>query len=422
MRNIFWIAAFCCFIFALPSHAQTGTRPTLSVQGILKKANGVAVDDGTYSMTFRLYTEESGGTAIWSENQSNIDVSSGIYSATLGTIEPLNAAFTQLYYLGVSIGATEMKPRVLLTSAPYALALIGQSNRFPSSGKVVADTVKIATTLEVGGKITASGGVSANGGILAGSGAPGAAGANNKGYGFNGDGDTGLFSTGDGKAVLYSNNTEIARADAGGLVVQGTVTSNGVNISNNNLLSYNGVSDWRLVVQDYGMGGWGASNNGWNTGVSYTANVTTPNGSFAPPFVSPNNNNDVLKKFYSLNNVGNYSYILIKFKYYFLDSWDFGDNDRAWAGFSPDPTGSKLYVAWQERSNQLHNTGELNPNNILVNQGNFAFSTSYPDFSKDVQMTAVRNGSGFWLFVGAALDGDVNDERYGVGMVEVWVK
>ena len=105
-----------------------------------------------------------------------------------------------------------------------------------------------------------------------------------------------------------------------------------------------------------------------------------------------------------------------------MDSWDFGDGDRAWAGFSPDPTGSKLYVAWQERSNQLHNTGELNPNNILVNQGNFAFSTSYPDFSKDVQMTAVRNGSGFWLFVGAALDGDVNDERYGVGMVEVWVK
>ena len=37
-------------------------------------------------------------------------------------------------------------------------------------------------------------------------------------------------------------------------------------------------------------------------------------------------------------------------------------------------------------------------------------------------MTAVRNGNGFWLFVGAALDSDVNDERYGVGMVEVWVK
>lgn len=416
MRNFLLTAAFHCLVFVLSSAAQTGTRPTLSVQGILKKANGVAVDDGTYSMTFRLYTAESGGTAIWTENQSNIDVSSGIYSATLGTVEPLNVPFTQLYYLGVTIGATEMKPRVLLTSAPYALSLIGQSNRFPSSGKVVADTVKVATNLEVGGKITASGGV------LARSGVPGANGANNNGYGFNGDGDTGLFSNGDGKAVLYSNNAEIARAEAGGLVVQGTVTSNGVNISNNNPLYYNGVSAWRLVVQDYGLGGWSASNNSWNNGISYTANVTTPSGGFVPPFVSPNNNNDVLKKFYDLSGSGSYSYILVKFKYYFLDSWDFGDGDRAWAGFSPDATGSRLYVAWQERSNQLHNSGELNPNNALVNQGNFAFNTGYPDFSQDVQMTAVRNGNGFWLFVGAALDGDINDERYGVGMVEVWVK
>ena len=191
----------------------------------MKKANGVAVDDGTYSMTFRLYTAESGGTAIWSENQSNIDVSSGIYSATLGTVEPLNAAFTQLYYLGVSIGATEMKPRVLLTSAPYALALIGQSNRFPSSGKVVADTVKIATNLEVGGKVTASGGVSASGGVLAGSGAPGANGANNKGYGFNGDGDTGMFSTSDGRVSFFSNNTEVASLTSSNLTVQGTVNA-----------------------------------------------------------------------------------------------------------------------------------------------------------------------------------------------------
>lgn len=419
MRNFLLAAAFCCFVFVLPSHAQTGTKPTLSVQGILKKANGVAVDDGTYSMTFRLYTAESGGTAIWSENQSNIDVSSGIYSATLGTIEPLNVAFTQLYYLGVTIGATEMKPRVLLTSAPYALSLIGQSNRFPSSGKVVADTVRIATNLEVDGTIGPR--VASTGGVLARSGAPGANGANNNGYGFNGDGDTGLFSTGDGNAVLFSNNTEIARADANGLVVQRVVTANGVNISNNNTLSYNGVSDWRLVAQDFPMSNW-RSSPGWQSATNTPIGATNTGSAFVPPFVTPGNNDAVLKKFIDLSGAGNYNYIKVKFKYYFIDSWDFGDNDRAWAAFATSEAGGKLFVGWQNLKNQLHNSGELNPSNTLANAAHFTGRSEWPEHTEDAEMTAARNGNGFWLFFGAALDGDKNDESFGVGMVEIWVK
>jgi hypothetical protein len=418
MKNLILCVAFLCA--TLSNYAQTGTKPTLSVQGILKKANGVAVDDGTYSMTFRLYTAESGGTAIWSENQSNIDVSSGIYSATLGTVEPLNVTFTQLYYLGITIGSTEMKPRVLLTSAPYALSLIGQSNRFPSSGKVLADTVKIVTNLEVGGTIGPK--VASTGGVLARSGVPGASGANNNGYGFNGDSDTGLFSTGDGNAVLYSNNTEIARADAGGLVVQGRVTTNGVNISNNNPIYYNGVSDWRLVAQDYAMTDWRAS-LGWATAPSANISAVTAESPFITPYLSPNNNDIVLKKFIDLAGAGNYTYIKVKFKYYFLDSWDSSDSDRAWAAFATSDSGSKIYIGWQTLASQIHNSGELNPFNVLTNAGNITgTNATWPDSSRDVEMTAAKNGNGFWLFFGAALDGDINDERYGVGMVEVWVK
>ncbi len=420
MRNLFlWAVVLGCLAFALPTHAQTGTKPTLSVQGILKKANGVAVDDGTYSMTFRLYTVETGGTPLWTENQSDIEVSSGIYSATLGTVEALNVPFTQLYYLGVTIGATEMKPRVLLTSAPYALSLIGQSNRFPSSGKVVADTIRIVTNLEVGGTISPK--VASTGGVLARSGAPGASGANNNGYGFNSDGDTGMFSTSDGRVALFSNNTEIARADASGLVVQGVLTTNGVNISNNNLLSYNGVSDWRLVAQDYQMANWGQS-PGWQSAINAGVGATNGGAAFVPPFVTPNNNDAVLKKFIDLSGAGTYNYIKVKFKYYFIDSWDFGDGDRAWAAFATSEGGGRLFVGWHSLKNQLHNSGELNPNNTLVNATHFTGRSEWPESTEEAEMTAVRNGNGFWLFFGAALDGDKNDESFGVGMVEIWVK
>ena len=37
-------------------------QASLSIEGILKKSNGVAVEDGTYNITFKLYTVESGGS------------------------------------------------------------------------------------------------------------------------------------------------------------------------------------------------------------------------------------------------------------------------------------------------------------------------------------------------------------------------
>ncbi|MEY3194871.1 MAG: hypothetical protein RIQ78_968 [Bacteroidota bacterium] len=115
--------------------------PKLGVQGILKKANGNAVDDGTYTITFKIYNTETGGAALWTEVQSEVDVSSGIYSAVLGSVTELNLSFNEGYYLGVKVGSTpEMAPRMELTTASYALSLKGSSNLFPSTGAVGAGT------------------------------------------------------------------------------------------------------------------------------------------------------------------------------------------------------------------------------------------------------------------------------------------
>jgi Chaperone of endosialidase len=130
-------------LFAILSMADFAlAQATLSVQGTVQKSTGTAVDDGDYSLTFKLYTTETGGTAVWSETQDPVNIIGGVYSVTLGTVTPLTAAFDQTYYLGISVGTgTELIPRARLTSSPYALSLIGQGNIFPSTGAVGAGTV-----------------------------------------------------------------------------------------------------------------------------------------------------------------------------------------------------------------------------------------------------------------------------------------
>lgn len=110
----------------------------LSVQGVLRNANGTAVENGQFEITFKLYDHPTGGTLIWQETKDAVDVEGGIYSVNLGDGDtPLDAPFDQAYYLGVSIeGGTELIPRAKLTSSPYALSLIGSENVFPNAGNV----------------------------------------------------------------------------------------------------------------------------------------------------------------------------------------------------------------------------------------------------------------------------------------------
>ena len=130
------------FFFALMAAAsQLQAQATLSVQGTIQRSFGGAVDDGKYALTFKLYTAETGGTPVWSETQDNIEVIGGVYSALLGEANPLTAGFNEVYYLGIAVdGGAELIPRTRLTSAPYALSLIGQSNTFPSAGPVGVGT------------------------------------------------------------------------------------------------------------------------------------------------------------------------------------------------------------------------------------------------------------------------------------------
>src|SRR5579863_1897152 len=120
----------CC---ALPVSAQqaaaTATNavvPTFTkFSGTLTDAKGVSLTS-TVGVTFALYQNEQGGTALWVETQNVTPDKTGHYSVTLGSTTsqglPANLfAAGEARWLGVQMQGQEEKPRVMLMSVPYAL-------------------------------------------------------------------------------------------------------------------------------------------------------------------------------------------------------------------------------------------------------------------------------------------------------------
>jgi FtsZ-binding cell division protein ZapB len=214
------------FVFVALVTGVSAQTASLSIQGVLTKSDGTAVDDGTYAITFRLWDAETGGNKAYEENISNVQTIGGVYSVVLGINgTPLNAAFDKIYWLGVSLGGstTELTPRPRLTHAPYALSLIGQNNTFPSTGTVVADAINIAGAATINGAASANSlNVSTTAAATAMVAAPGAPNSftSGKGFSFTGnDTDGGLFSPADDQVSIYTNANERLRASGAGVEI-----------------------------------------------------------------------------------------------------------------------------------------------------------------------------------------------------------
>ncbi len=95
---------------------------TVGFEGQLASADGSPVADGDYSITFRLYDVASGGSALWTETQM-VTVTDGLYSAQLGSTNPLNATYFEgSRWLGLKVGTdSEMTPRIPISAVPFAL-------------------------------------------------------------------------------------------------------------------------------------------------------------------------------------------------------------------------------------------------------------------------------------------------------------
>ncbi|MBI4115398.1 MAG: LamG domain-containing protein [Candidatus Omnitrophica bacterium] len=157
MKNRF--ALFCCLLSLVTCYlplVHAAIPKVMTYQGILKDASGNFLT-GTYSMTFRVYAVQTGGTALWSETQSAVSVSSGRFSVQLGSVTPLNLSFNQDHWLSLQVGTdSEMSPRVRLTSVGYAYMAEQVVNGFTQAQHdslthrniegVMANTTNIAKT------------------------------------------------------------------------------------------------------------------------------------------------------------------------------------------------------------------------------------------------------------------------------------
>ena len=106
---------------AIAAGVDAITIPLLtSYQGRLTDTAGRAVRDSSYAVTFRLYTQPTGGAAYWNETQT-VATRSGLFSVLLGSVEPVYYPDEGGCYLSMQVGATpELAPRMQIGSAAYA--------------------------------------------------------------------------------------------------------------------------------------------------------------------------------------------------------------------------------------------------------------------------------------------------------------
>jgi hypothetical protein len=93
--------------------------------GTVKDLNGNPLT-GVVGITFALYSEQTGGAALWLETQNVTADSNGRYVALLGSTKP-DGLPTELFiteqarWVGVQVSGQAEQPRILLLSVPYAL-------------------------------------------------------------------------------------------------------------------------------------------------------------------------------------------------------------------------------------------------------------------------------------------------------------
>jgi hypothetical protein len=94
----------------------------INYQGYLTDSGGNPIND-TLEMTFSIYENESGGTAVWTETQPAVTVTDGLFNVLLGSINPITPdQLDEERYIGVRVGADdEMVPRQRLASVAFAL-------------------------------------------------------------------------------------------------------------------------------------------------------------------------------------------------------------------------------------------------------------------------------------------------------------
>ena len=106
---------------SVPGLALAQANPYYPLQGVLFDSAGAEIN-GTLSVEFNLYLNETGGTALWTET-SNVDFADGLFSIYLGEVTPLDPSLfadNDGLWLGITVATDPEMDRVFLGSTPYS--------------------------------------------------------------------------------------------------------------------------------------------------------------------------------------------------------------------------------------------------------------------------------------------------------------
>lgn len=132
-KQISLLLIICFCLFGTPVMVFASVPQVMSYHGLLKDGQGNYLT-GTYSMTFRIYSAVTGGTALWTETQPSVSASSGKFNVELGSVTALNLPFNTQYWLSIQVGNdSEMTPRIKLTSVGYSYLSEEVVNSFTES-------------------------------------------------------------------------------------------------------------------------------------------------------------------------------------------------------------------------------------------------------------------------------------------------
>lgn len=417
-RVVLFCILLCCSISNLFSQLS------LSIQGSIQNSSGVALPDGQYELIFNIYDVATGGQAVWTEIQPQVEIIGGLYSSILGLITPLTASskafnFTKPYYLGVTLkGKQEISPRAELSASAYSLSVSGKSNELPSQGSVGIGTLSPSSESQL--HVQKTNGTSR---ILV-------EGRDTARLKFKADTDSASISFYGGKVFISNYNL---------------IFDEGINLANGKTVSYNTDSDWRLIEYDdftTNEEGWYSAKN-WQENEARSIQRIRLNTPFSKGFMIRQNsdadgsNAPVLKKEFDLTGIP-HSKVKVVFTYHFFDSWDYrnGRDEFAFGAFylpgsGPNSTNGIFQVGWRASGKEVKFEGgdgsRRDPyrysdafNDHFNGAGYNNIGSS--DFNLTESMIAEGTLGRFWVVFGSNLDQGVSDESYAISNIEIWVK
>lgn len=137
-------------LISISNVAYSGTPNIISIQGkAVDKSTGTLLTSGNVSI--RVYTEQTGGSEVYSENFTNV-ITNGTFSVTLGNTTDMNLTYNDKYWIEIDINNEEVVGNETTGRRPFIATAGPQSTIFyvnESTGRVGIGTTSPGAKLEV---------------------------------------------------------------------------------------------------------------------------------------------------------------------------------------------------------------------------------------------------------------------------------